>query len=445
MPQDTSATSTTSGPASICPVTGHGGRPEIDFDPLAADYNENWSERLNQLTQCPVVHTPHHGGFWMVNGHEELTTAAADWQRYSSLHDGLEGDVFAARDKVAYPGERTPRGGVTIPTNNLARFVPSESDGEMHTDIRRLEVPFFTPKAVKSHEAAIREYVDAALDEVIESGRIDFATQLARVIPTKITISVIGFDPEEWEDFAAVVHGMNLHGIHSPHFPLEAFTNTQAKVLALVKERRANPKNDVASALTQGQILGSPVTDEEAATILNGLTFAATDTTTSTTLHALRWLSANPDERARLAAEPQRIRGAIEEFLRYFSPFFGVARTVAEDTTLAGQQLNEGDRVLLTYAAANRDGRIFEDPDTVKLDRANAADHVAFGSGPHRCLGAPLARLELQIMLERVLERMPDFHVVEDEVVEYPLKSQINGIDTLPATFTPGPRVGAAR
>ncbi|MDI9933800.1 cytochrome P450, partial [Rhodococcus sp. IEGM 1354] len=89
------------------------------------------------------------------------------------------------------------------------------------------------------------------------------------------------------------------------------------------------------------------------------------------------------------------------------------------------------------------DARTFEDPDRVDLTRSNASEHVAFGAGPHRCLGAPLARLELRIMLERILERIPDFHVLEDDVVEYPIKSTINGIDQLPATFTPSTRVGA--
>jgi cytochrome P450 len=425
------------------PTTAPDGRVEIDFDHLDPDYSDNWSPRLNQLSRCPVAHSSHHEGFWMVTGHEELKAAASDWEHFSSLHDGIDGDAFAERDKTAYPAPRTPRGGSTIPDASLARMVPSEADGPMHTDIRRLEVPFFTPKAVRSHEAQIRAYVDEALDGVIESGRIDFAADFGRVIPTKVTISVIGFDPDEWADFAAVVHAMNLHGIFSPEFPFDALFATQARVLELVKQRREDPRDDVASALTKGSVLDSPVTDEEAATILNGLTFAATDTTTSALLHSLRWLSAHPEERALLQREPERIPAAIEEFLRYYSPFFGVARTVAADTELGGQSLAEGDRVMLTYAAANRDERVFDDPDRVDLARANASEHVAFGAGPHRCLGAPLARLELRIMLERVLERLPDFHVLEDQVVEYPIKSSINGIDQLPATFTPGARVGA--
>lgn len=433
---------TTTSPA-LCPVTSPEGRVDIDFDHLAPDYSDNWSDRLNQLAGCRVAHSAHHDGFWMITGHEELRAAAADWEHFSSLHDGVAGDAFAARDQVAYPEPRTPRGGSMIPAASIARMVPSEADGPMHTDIRRLEVPFFTPKAVRSHEQQIRTYVDEALDAVIETGRIDFAADLGRVIPTKVTISVIGFDPDEWHDFAAVVHAMNLHGIFSPDFPFEALFATQAKVLELVKARRENPQDDVASALTRGSVLSSPVTDEEAATILNGLTFAATDTTTSALLHSLRWLSAHPEERELLSREPERIPAAIEEFLRFYSPFFGIARTVAADIEIGGQSMAEGDRVMLTYAAANRDARTFEDPDRVDLTRANASEHVAFGAGPHRCLGAPLARLELRIMLERILERIPDFHVLEDDVVEYPIKSTINGIDQLPATFTPSTRVGA--
>ena len=166
------------------------------------------------------------------------------------------------------------------------------------------------------------------------------------------------------------------------------------------------------------------------------------DTTTSLTAKSLDWLSNNPGERARLAADlPGLINSATEEFLRFFTPAPGDGRTVTTDCVYAGQQLKEGDRLWLSWAMANRDPEVFPDPNTIHLDRTNNR-HSAFGLGVHRCIGSNVARSIYKTMLTQVLDRMPDFVCDSDSAVHYDTVGVINGMKHLSATFTPGPRLG---
>jgi len=394
-------------------------------------------ERQNRYAaETPIVWNTAYGGFWVISGYEETNAAYSDWETFSSLHDGVEGDPFAKRDIGLYPEDRTPRTGLSIP-EQPSRFVPTECDGPMHTQIRRLEAPFFTPKAVRSHEDFVRHHTIEAIESVRASGEIDFAADIAHVIPVKVASELIGKGIPDWRTLSDTVNLMMLHPASSPEFPMEQFRSMQAQILELVTRRKDDPQEDVASALMKGTIFDVPVEPAEAQTILNGLTFGSTDTTATTFLHAVQWLSDNPEERDRLRQDPSLIPGAIEEFLRLYTPGLAIARTVTRDVEFFGYEFKEGQRVLLLNSAANRDPRKFEDPLTMKFGRENVRDHIAFGSGPHRCLGAPVARLELRIIFEELLQRIPDFEIVKDEVVEYPHKGGTLGFAKVPARFTP--------
>ncbi|QFU89580.1 cytochrome P450 [Amycolatopsis sp. YIM 10] len=409
----------------------------IDWDHNAPASLASVHARLNRLAaETPIVWNTAYGGFWVIAGFDETNTAYQDWETFSSMHDGVEGDAFAKRDKDLYPADRTPRTGLSIP-EQPARFVPTECDPPMHTAVRRLEAPFFTPKAVRSYEEGIREHTIEALEAVRATGRIDFSADLANVVPVKMASKLIGGGVPDWETLSGTVHNMMLHPVSSPEFPMDLFLSMQGQILDLVKKRKESPQGDVASALMAGSIFDVRVEPEEAQTILNGLTFGSTDTTATTVLHTLRWLSGNPEAREQLRQSPDRIPKAVEEFLRLYTPSLGVARTVARDAEFFGHALQEGQRVLLLNSAANRDPRKFPRPLEVDFDRENVRDHIAFGSGPHRCLGAPVARLELKIMLEEVLRRMPDFTVIEEEIEEYPRKGGTLGLAKVPARFTP--------
>jgi len=411
--------------------------PQIDWDHNAPVALTEVHERLNRYAaELPIVWNTAYGGFWVFSGYEETNAAYADWETFSSMHDGVAGDAFSEHDRGQYPEGRTPRGGLSIP-EQPSRFVPTEADGDMHSQIRRLEAPFFTPKAVRSHETFIREHAIEAIESVRASGRIDFAADIADVIPVKMASELIGRGTPDWRTLTDTVNQMLLHPVSSPDFPMEQFRSMQRQILELCTQRKDDPQGDVASALMQGQVFGVPVATEQAQTILNGLTFGSTDTTATTFLHSVQWLSNHPEAREQLREDPTLIPKAIEEFLRLFTPGLGVARTVTRDVEFFGYALREGDRVMLLNSAGNRDPRKFENPLEIDFDRPNVRDHIAFGSGPHRCLGAPIARLELKIILEELLQRIPDFEVIDDEVVEYPRKGGTLGFVAVPARFSP--------
>jgi cytochrome P450 len=167
------------------------------------------------------------------------------------------------------------------------------------------------------------------------------------------------------------------------------------------------------------------------------------DTTTALTAHTLEWLSENPKERERLIRERDTLLdSATEEFLRFYTPAQGDGRTVSQDCEIDGVQFKEGDRLWLSWAMANRDANVFKDPHHIQLDRPGNR-HASFGLGIHRCIGSNVARATFKTMLTAVLERMPDFACDPSGAVHYDTTGVINGMKNLPATFTPGPRIGA--
>jgi cytochrome P450 len=167
------------------------------------------------------------------------------------------------------------------------------------------------------------------------------------------------------------------------------------------------------------------------------------DTTTALTAHSLEWLSENPGERDRLRRDLDTLLDpATEEFLRYFTPAPGDGRTFSDDVELDGSRFKEGERLWISWAMANRDASVFHEPDSVVLDRKGNR-HFSFGIGVHRCIGSNVARTVFKSMLTAVLDRMPDYHCDPDAAVHYETIGVIQGMRKLPATFTPGRRIGA--
>jgi cytochrome P450 len=206
--------------------------------------------------------------------------------------------------------------------------------------------------------------------------------------------------------------------------------------------RRETPQDDLLTLLATGTIDGEPLDRDRIQALAFNIMAGGVDTTTSLTSNALLYLGRRPDQRRRLIDEPELLPLACEEFVRYVSPIQGLARNAKRDVEVNGWRIDEGDRVLLAYASANRDPEAFDDPDELRLDRY-PNKHIGFGVGMHRCLGSFLARLMFQVMMTEVLTRMPDYRIEEEGIQPYHTIAKVNGWIHIPATFTPSKKVGA--
>jgi len=260
-----------------------------------------------------------------------------------------------------------------------------------------------------------------------------------------VTMDVFGFPLDEWRAFSDPFHEMAFSSPSTPGFTertgafLDFFFRRVDEEVAI---RRDAPQDDFLTHLATGTIEGAPLSREQIHDLAFNIMAGGVDTTTSLTSNTLLYLARNPAKRQQLIDNPGLMPLACEEFVRFFTPVQALARNAKHDVEVDGWQIDEGDRVLLAYAAGNRDPAAFDNPDEVRLDRY-PNKHIGFGAGMHRCLGSFLARLMFQVMVTEVLGRMPDYRVIEEEAVPYPSVSKVNGWIHIPATFTPGKKVGA--
>lgn len=284
----------------------------------------------------------------------------------------------------------------------------------------------------------------ACLDERIETGQIDFVDDLANVVPAVLTLAMLGVRLDKWTIYNEPAHALVYTPPDSPDAERvrELYMAMGMDLFANLVEIRENPRPGVIDALAKLRIDGEAPPDIELVGMLNLLIGGGFDTTTALTAHALEWLAQNPNERTRLSEQRDTLLNpATEEFLRYFTPAPGDARTISEDMNLNGTALKEGDRLWLSWAMANRDPAVFSEPDRVVMDRKGNR-HFSFGLGVHRCIGSNVARTVFKAMLTAVLDRMPDYECVAEGTVHYDSIGVIQGMRHLPATFTPGPRLG---
>ncbi|MFD0855005.1 cytochrome P450, partial [Actinomadura adrarensis] len=304
--------------------------------------------------------------------------------------------------------------------------------------------PYLSPAAVQRWVPIVDEVVRAALDERIESGTIDFVDDLANVVPAVITLGMLGVPVHRWHMYSEPTHASVYTPPNTPEMAkvreqqMAMFGDLMTEVATI----RENPRPGLVDALVRAEIDGQKADDLELMVVLGLLIGGGFDTTTALTAHSLEWLSENPSERERLSRERDTLlNSATEEFLRYFTPAPGDGRTISQDVELVGTRFKEGERVWLSWAMANRDPRIFPEPYKVDLERKGNR-HLGFGLGIHRCIGSNLARMVFKRMIVQVLDRMPDYHCDPEGAVHYDTIGVIQGMRKLPATFTPGPRIG---
>ncbi|MDO8361316.1 MAG: cytochrome P450 [Actinomycetota bacterium] len=405
-------------------------RAEVHYDRHTPEYREQFEQVTADMQRCPVAWTETYGGHWVISDHKSVFDLARDPQLLSSDHDPHN--------------ERKGYKGISIPSISPTQTGILEMDPPDQKDYRALMNPYLSPAAVARWAPMVADITRACLDEKIESGSIDFVDDLANIVPAVMTMALMGLPLADWVIYCEPAHAVIYTPPDSADVPrvMEMYFGMVAKLHSELEAVRQRPRPGLVHALVTAEIAGATPTDELLAGMLSLLIGGGFDTTTSLTAKSLDWLSNNPGERARLAADlPGLINSATEEFLRFFTPAPGDGRTVTKDCEYAGQQLREGDRLWLSWAMANRDPEVFPEPNEVKLDRTNNR-HSAFGLGVHRCIGSNVARAIYKTMLTQVLERMPDFVCDSEAAVHYPTVGVINGMQHLPATFTPGTRLG---
>jgi len=404
------------------------------FDRHTAEYRSQFKHITEEMhAKCPMAWTETYGGHWVAAGSHEVFELAR-CPAVSNDHD--------------LRNERRGYKGISIPTASRVSAVRGgilEMDDPEHRTYRTVLNPYLSPAAVKRWEPFIHDVTRACLNEKIEDGSIDFVDDLANIVPAVLTLAMLGIPLKKWNMYSEPIHAAVYTPEHSPD--IERVTAMHREMgLDMVNtmlEIRENPRPGIVNGLLQMRIDGEPAPDLEILGNLGLVLGGGFDTTTALTAHSLEWLSDHPDERELLQRNLDTLLDpATEEFLRFFTPAPGDGRTFSDDVEIDGNHFKEGERLWISWAMANRDPAVFADPDEIVLDRKGNR-HFSFGIGVHRCVGSNVARTVFKSMLTAVLDRMPDYRSDPEGAVHYESIGVIQGMRHLPATFTPGRKVGA--
>jgi cytochrome P450 len=403
------------------------------FDRHAPDYRDHFEEITEELHQkCPVAWTDTYGGHWVASGHQEVFEIAR------------RADVLSNDNDVS--GERRGYVGISIPSAQGQRYRGGflEMDPPEQRHYRQALNPYLSPAAVARWTPVVDELVRASLDEKIETGSIDFVDDLANIVPAVLTLAMMGLPLKDWPIYCEPAHAAVYTPPDSPDMPRvrQQSIEMSMRLYQAILEIRENPRPGLIDALIHARINGEAPSDAEITGALGLLIGGGFDTTTALTAHSLEYLSEHPGERERLGRERGTLLdSATEEFLRFYTPAPGDGRTISADCELAGTSFKEGERLWVSWAMANRDPKVFPEPNNIDLARTGNR-HTSFGLGIHRCIGSNMARMTFKRMLLAVLDRMPDYACDPAGAAHYPTIGVIQGMQHLPATFTPGPRTG---
>jgi methyl-branched lipid omega-hydroxylase len=318
------------------------------------------------------------------------------------------------------------------------------TDNPRHARLRRIVSAAFNPRRIKAIEDSIEEVADRVLQRASGLGECDFVTEIAAPFPLEIICTMMGVPASE---YATVFRCSNIilsngdpEYVPEGSDPVLAFIESGQELTDLMNrlsaERVDHPTDDLTTALITTNIDGEALTQGELASFFILLLTAGNETTRNSITHGLLALTEHPDQRALWQAEPATIGATgVDEIVRWASPVIWMRRTVSDDTVLSGEELHPGDKVLLFYSSANRDGAVFEDPFRFDV-RRDPNPHLGFGAaGPHFCLGAHLARREIDVMMREMLIRLPDIESVGEP--DRLRSNFINGIKHLACRFTP--------
>jgi cholest-4-en-3-one 26-monooxygenase len=363
-------------------------------------------------------------GFWAVTRHEDCVAVNRDAQKYSSARRGVF--LWDLEEEQL----------------EQQRLMMVTMDPPLHTRYRRLVNKGFTPRTINELEQRIHVVADDIIDGVCERGSADFVIDVAAELPLVVLAELLGVPAEDRDrmfDWSNRMIGREDDEYRGEQDVAEENAALAAAELfgyaaELYQKKRLDPHTDLMSVLTQVELDGEKLSELELDLFFMLLAVAGNETTRNLMSGAMVAFSQFPDQWDRLRRDPSLLPSAVEEMLRFVTPVMNFRRQTTEQVEIAGQRINEGEKVVFFHTSANRDETVFEDPDRFDIGR-QPNPHIAFGGGgPHFCLGANLARMEIKVMFEHLLDRLPDIHV--DGPVQRLQSNFINGVKHLPVAFS---------
>lgn len=389
------------------------------YDPDLAIPTDTMHERVAELAAIgPVVFSPAYGGHWIVTHYKEIQEVLTAPQTFSS-----------------YPNN--------LVTSDIGKFIPLELDPPEHSAYRQALQPLFSPQRMKKLSDDIRVVVNELIDVFAAKGEAEWVSEFAHELPARVFLSLMDWPLADAPMFSEATDTI-LFG--KPEGTEEE--SNQARMMAglqmfayfqnIVEDRRANPGEDITSTLVHSEVKlpdgNRLLTDEE----LNRMFFLLLIGGLHTVQGSLSWsilhLSNHPDQRDDVIADPGMIPAAVEEILRYDAAIVP-GRRATEDVDLGGVSISKDDQLVLMLCGANRDGAEFTEPTSFNIER-QPNRHLSFGAGPHRCLGSHLGRVELNIALQELHRRIPDYQLIENDPPVFHA-SQVRGCKRMPIKFTP--------
>ncbi len=365
-------------------------------------------------------------GFWSVTRYDDCVTVNRDYEHFSSYRSAA---LFTDMDDEALAQQR---------------MMMLNMDPPMHTRYRRLVNKGFTPRMIRDLEEKVVRATDSIVDGICEQGHADFVEQISAELPLQVIADLMGV-PQE--DRHLVFDWSNtMVGSEDPEYqsgadaPGQAAMELFAYADELCAKKRLDPHEDLFSVLTQAEIDGDQLSQLELDLFFLLLAVAGNETTRNLISGAMVAFFDNPDQWARLRADRSLLPSAVEEMLRFVSPVMHFRRQATADVVIGNQPVAEGDKVVFWHISANRDETAFPEPDRFDIGRS-PNNHMAFGGGgPHFCLGANLARMEIKVMFDRLLDHLPDIRL--DGEVQRLRSNFINGVKHLPVAFAPSAPLG---
>lgn len=348
--------------------------------------------------------------------------------------------LFSSQAKTILPKEM-PEEEIALSRLMLVNMDPPE-----HVKYRRIVRNAFTPKTVQGYEKRFREVAKETIDAIAAKGECEFVTDVAAELPLIAIMSLCGIPMTDkkqffdWTNTMIFTEDEDMSGDEGVAASQAAAIEVYAYAAALAEKHKTEPLTDIVGALLDGTVNDEKLTDEEFQLFFLMLIAAGNESTRSVIAHGMRLLMENPQQLQKLLDDPSLIPFAVEEILRFNPAFVQMRRTVMEDVEVQGQQLKAGDKMVLNWQAINHDPAIFDEPERFDVERFRrnpelASQHRAFGNGEHFCIGAHMARLEMQVMFEELLPRLknPQFAAPVEYVRDY----FVNSIKAMPISFDP--------